>query len=189
MVGRLPLYQGYRRLLSTANCAASESCSTRADATVAGSGQRRKYWHSKPLNGQTAIATAKGVVTGLLNAGIPPPELTQMLRMLRPSAAPPQSEDDEELNERICAILRRGAKDCRLSRLQQAATEVRETVAVLTEAGVPEPMAWDILHNNPVLLALSRTDIDALCRELAESGVDQGDYASILAQHSRRPGA
>ncbi|CDR96917.1 hypothetical protein BBBOND_0308210 [Babesia bigemina] len=121
----------------------------------------------------------------LREAGISSAEIVQMLRTLRcNTSTSPEAEVDPSLNERVCSILRRGARDCQLRKLHQSVANLAETLSVFTDAGVPEPMARDIVHNNPTLLALSKADVEALCSELLASGVDLGDFASILSQHS-----
>ncbi|GBE58993.1 N-formylglutamate amidohydrolase, putative [Babesia ovata] len=146
---------------------------------------RRQQRHSQLIRRRNTVAVATDMISRLRGAGMSPAEIVQMLRTLRHRAStPPATEVDPSLNERVCSILRRGAQDCQLHKLHQSVSNLTETLSVFTDAGVPEPMARDIVHNNPTLLALSKADVEALCSELLASGVDLGDFASILSQHS-----
>ncbi|ORM41881.1 uncharacterized protein BXIN_0502 [Babesia sp. Xinjiang] len=118
----------------------------------------------------------------LVGSGVSSGEITRMMRIFRHGGVKCQDEgDDQAANENICSVLKQGIKSCTLFRLQQSAASA--TIAALTGSGIPLSTAWDIVHNNPILLTLNVGEIESLCRELVASGVDIGDFASILSQH------
>ncbi|GFE53224.1 GTPase activating protein, putative [Babesia ovis] len=136
--------------------------------------------HAKAQRG--ALAVAKNVVTRLLIAGVSPAEVTRIMRTLRGTAA--ATSDDQGLNHTIAQLLHKAMCELSLPRFQRSLPLLGENISAFTASHVPEAMAWEIVHNNPLVVMLSPQDITRICQELHQSGVDVGDFASIIAQHS-----
>lgn len=134
---------------------------------------------------RNALKLTKDAVSNMLEAGISPHQFSQLLRPLKHASVNSKCTDDNKgFNQRILDILSNARKGFNIDRVHQSSQRIRSMLSTLMTFDIPEPMARDIIQNNPLLLALPAEDIEEICRELKLSGVEVCDFSSILSQHA-----
>ncbi|KAK1444604.1 hypothetical protein BgAZ_105100 [Babesia gibsoni] len=142
--------------------------------------------NGKVQMGTNSLNTAIGIAKKVMEAGIGATELSNMLKPLKNTSTKMDNEDvNVSLNEKIHSIMIKAKARLSVATLHESTKELNSLASILRPFGISEQIAKDILLNNPLLLALSKDEIEELCHQLSLAEVDLGDYASILSQHSQ----
>lgn len=168
----------FARILNIAECQRHMTCIASLQKRFQASRTSRDYGK------RSSLSLAIGIVKCAQEAGVAPPEFANMLRRLK-EMKNNKDTSKESLNQHISQILCAQSKRVTLETIDRSFKALEATTSVLMSFGILEHMCRDIIYNNPMLLRLDPEQLRSVCNELQASGVDTGDYASILAQHSR----